>query len=202
MSQGRRIGLLVTACVLVLHGCEEPPPAKSSPKPAPAFAHTTSAPSTQPIVEMWNGGIYLAGIKPFLLFTAWEDGTVLVRRPVEPRTAPHRQQLFVGKASRADIEDLLKISQKAGFFDPPIKGPLLYVDGPEFIITIRYRGKENTLTYHGGDPKLDQIGPNASPSRAKMEAFHKLWAAVRAAIKRVPVTGLSEFKGQPPTFKR
>jgi len=167
-----------------------------------ATQQVTSVPSSRPIVQMWNGGIYLAGIKPFLLFAAWENGTVLVRRSLDERSIPRKETLFLGKAKEQDIKDLLKMAEDAGFFDPPIKSAVVQPDGPDFVITIHHGGKVGMLEYHGGDPKLDEIGPNASPSRTQMQAFYDLWRKVEASIRDCPVSGLSEFKGEAPTLQR
>jgi len=151
---------------------------------------------------MWNGGIHLAGIKPFLLFAAWEDGTVLVRRPLEPRSIPLKEALFLGKAKQQDIEDLLKTAEDANFFYPPIKGPVVRPDGPDFVITITHGERTGKLEYHGGDPRLNEIGPDAAPSRTQVEAFDKLWRKTSTAVESVPVSELSEFKGEVPPFQR
>lgn len=190
---------VVIAATFLLHGCRDiSQPSENVAPPSQATQQITSVPSTRPIVEMWNGGIHLAGIKPFLLFAAWEDGTVLARRSFEPCSLRQMEVLLIGKARQQDIEHLLKTAEDAGFFAPPIRGPVVYPDGPDFIISINHGGKGGMLEYHGGDPKLDQIGPNASPSRSQVQAFHELWRKVVASIRDCPVSGLSEFRGEAP----
>lgn len=78
----------------------------------------------------------------------------------------------------------------------------MYPEGPDFIITISHDEKTGQLEYHGGDPRLDEIEPSAAPSRTQMEAFHKLWRKVETAVQSVPVSELSEFKGEVPPFQR
>jgi hypothetical protein len=197
MLRSHVAALLPILCALSLLGAKEPPPASSKPSGATSSS-PASVPATRPVVEMWNGGLYMPSIKPFLLFAAWEDGTVLVRRPLERWS---KGPLFIGKAKVQDLEGLLKAADKAGFFDSPIRD-LIYVDGPELIITMRFARGETTLRYDDGEPKLELYGPYATPSREQVIAFDKLWRKVDAAIKNLPIAGLSEFKGQPPALKR
>jgi hypothetical protein len=48
-------------------------------------------------------------------------------------------------------------------------------------------GRRQALDYHGRDDwnRLEQIGPNASPSRAQVEAFVAMWHRVAKAIDGV-----------------
>ena len=194
----RALSVIGFAFALTIGGCEATTsPTKQSRTTQPTTQSAAS--SNLPVVEMWNGGINLAGIEPFLIFAAWNDGTVLASTPSTRGQRP--SDLLIGNAKPQDIEQLLKTADIAGFFDPPIKYPVVYPDGPDFVIILRHAGKQGRLEYHGGDPKLGEIGPTASPSRDQMRAFYELWHKVETSIKQCPVSTLSKFKGQPPSFQ-
>ena len=195
----KALSVIGFAFALMIGGCKT----TTSPTEQPRTTQPTTqsaASSNLPVVEMWNGGIHLAGIEPFLMFAAWNDGTVLVS-PTSSTRGQRPTGLLIGKAKPQDIEQLLKTADTAGFFDPPIKYPVVYPDGPDFVIILRHAGKQGRLEYHGGDPKLGEIGPTASPSRDQMRAFYELWHKVETSIKHCPVSTLSKFKGQPPPFQ-
>jgi hypothetical protein len=195
--------VIAASLVLALAACQRTSterPAPPAPDPPQAGEPLTQ---TAPVVELWNGGIYLAGVQPFLLFAAYDDGKVLVRG--DPNLLPHhRDNLALGHGHTTPdaIRALLHQCEQAGIFSPPINHPVLYPDGAEFILIVRGPDRVAQLHYHGGDPQLDTIGPTASPSRRDLEAFDRLWHRAMVAIRKATMVKTDPYEGQVPTLVR
>ena len=131
------------------------------------------------------------GKKPFVLFAAWPDGFV-VRRVDD--------KLMCGSVPPAQIQALLTKVQKAGFFAPLLPrgmDGLQYPDGPVFCIAAQARGRRRCLSYHGDKwLNLDEIGPQASPSRQEVKAFVRMWRETVKAIDEVRPLELREYKAE------
>jgi hypothetical protein len=145
-------------------------------------------PDVDPVVSKWDGGAHLAGVKPSVLFAAWRDGTVLRRTD---------RGLMVGRAGKADIEQLLEIVRSAGFFDDRKLRELIVPDGPQLVITASAGERAAVLRYHGRQDWLDveDIDESASPSRAEVTEFMQLWTTVNEAIASLEVELGQEYHG-------
>ena len=158
-----------------------------------------SVPTVMPVITMWNGGIPMAGVDPYLLYAVWEDGTVMVTSPQPPGTGIRARDaiLMVGKVDPARVEALLQACEQAGAFDSSGLRTCLYPDGPWLRTSIRYKGQHAVLDYHGRDewegPEND--GPHAGRDRPEVRAFIKLWREVEGGIQALtptPRTGYNE----------
>lgn len=167
--------------LLLVFGCSERP----SP-PAQQPATTAPSPSGPPVIQLWNDGTYLLGIKPFVLFAAWEDGTVLRRVDGRPK---------VGKVTPQAIAELLGKVDKAGFFTPALDHGIAVPDGPCRSLAATHRGRKMKLFYNG-QTDFNRVGPHASPSRQQFEAFAAMWQHIRKAIDAVQPAEMHDPVGQ------
>jgi hypothetical protein len=175
--------LLVILVMLVVNwGCNKREPATTSTTtatPTPPKTQQTATPATQaldqPVIEYWDGGIYLAGIKPSLLFAAWPDGKVA--RKVSDMT-------YVGHVSPEVIAKLMTDIESAGIDKPPLTYCGVVVDGPEQILSVVHSGHVIHLRY-GGKTDFRDLGPYASPSRSDCEAFVRMWQQIMQVIDAV-----------------
>jgi hypothetical protein len=156
---------------------------------------SSTRPSTSPddpVIALWNDGVHLLNIKPFLLFAAWADGRIV------------RQQrygvYYTGKVPPAEVEALMTKVRDHGLFDPPLDRGWVVPDGPSQTIIARHRGRSVRLSHDSGYDwsRLNEIGPNASPSRKKMEDFLTMWIRAQVAMDEVAPDRLDRIKGDSP----
>jgi hypothetical protein len=149
---------------------------------------------------MWDAGILLVE-EPFLLFAAWEDGTVIRRTKWDARYWADRKAgtLKVGKVSPAEVRRLVDDFVKTVWFEDAPQGyalrwGLIPVDGEMLRMAVRHGDKEKVLSY---GPRLDlkQYGPTSSPSRAEVIAFVQMWNQAAAAIKKVEPPSWQDYSG-------
>ena len=169
-------------CVLLLAGCRQ-----DTDRPV----ISKSADITQPVIQYWDGGVHMIGKPPFVLFAAWSDGMVV--KQVGEKT-------MVGFISPQKAAGLALAVRDAGFFKPSASHLLdtygmVFPDGPVRCLSVVDGGKQRTLYYHGRDDlnHLEQIGPNAGPSRVQCETFIAMWKRVVAEIERVAPDKLEPF---------
>ena len=174
------------------------------PATQPATGRTTSHPQGQPVIALWNDGTHLLNIKPFLLFAAWEDGTVLrrgeVSKPISGAQSIGRK-LTIGSVKPSDVQTLQAAIAKAGFFSPPLGDGLLFVDGPSQSLSVRCGKANRLLSHHGPSDKwlgeyIGRRAPKGSPQRDDYEAFVAMWDQVAKLIDAATPTSMAEFRGQ------
>lgn len=146
---------------------------------------SASDPPTAPVIEMWNGGNYLARIKPYVLFAAWSDGTVV--RRVD-------NKLKIGPASPDAIKRLLDEARSAGVQEPPLRHGLVKPDGPVNTLSVTLDGRRIRLDY-GGATDFSDVGPKSSPSKEQLESFVRMWRRIERAIAAVQPSTTMEYAG-------
>jgi len=170
----------------------------------PATGRTTSHPQGQPVIALWNDGTHLLNIKPFLLFAAWEDGTVLrrgeVSKPISGAQSIARK-LTIGSVKPSDVQALQAAISKAGFFSPPLGDGLVFVDGPSQSLCVRFGKAHRLLSHHGPLDKLlreymEKMGPTSRPTREDAEAFVVMWDQVAKLVDTATPAKMAEFRGQ------
>ena len=176
----------------------------ASPATQPATGRTTSHPQGQPVIALWNDGCYLLNIKPFLLFAAWEDGTVLrrgeVSKPISGAQSIARK-LTIGSVKPSEVQALQAAIAKAGFFSPPSERGMLFPDGSSQSLSVRF-GKANRLLNHYGPSDkwlreaIEKMGPKGSPQRDDYEAFVAMWDQVAKLVDAATPAKMAEFRGQ------
>lgn len=166
----------------------------------------TTQPDQQdkPVICLWDGGIYLAGLKPQPLFVAWSDGTVACRVTAEGKVdlVAHGEALALrtGSVTRAELQQALATIEKAGFFQPPLGRGMLSADGPSQRLYVR-QGKAARAMEHTGHSTQDwrdSIGkqsPSASPSPGDSLALLQMWDGILDAIGGLKPTMQGEFHG-------
>jgi len=176
----------------------------TSPATQPATGRTTSYPPGQPVVALWNDGCFLLDIKPFLLFAAWEDGTVLrrgeVSKPISGAQSIARK-LTIGSVKPSDVQALQAAIAKAGFFSPPSERGMLCPDGPSQSLSVRFGKAHRLLSHYGPSDKwlredIGTMGPTSGPTREDAEAFVAMWDQVAKLIDAATPTNMVEFRGQ------
>ena len=145
-----------------------------------------------PVVALWDCGIYLLGVKPSILFAVWADGTVV--RAAEGR-------LMVGKVKPDAVAKLLTEIERSGFRNPHLESGILHPDGPVERLSVTFDGKAAQLFYDGSTD-FNDLGPDAIPSRAQLEAFVRMWREVQVAIADVKPAEVTELRGDlAPTYQ-
>jgi len=201
---------LVVALALILGlpaawSCTETSP---TPDKRPANQFTSSHPQEQPVVALWDAGIMMAGLKPFLLLAAWEDGTVIrrgdVAKPMGGAGSPHdwaARKLTIGSIKPSEVQALQAAIAKAGFFRPPMDYGLVFPDGPMQALVVRYGQAGRLLRHYGPSDKwlreyIGKLGPTSEPSRKDARAFVAMWDHVAKLIDAVAPKNMAEFRDQ------
>jgi len=150
----------------------------------------------------------MANIKPFLLFAAWEDGTVIRRGDVGKTmggaTSIHdwsASKLTVGSAKPSEVLALQAAIAEAGCFRPPLADGLRFIDGPSQSLCVRYGKAHRLLSHHGPSDKglresIEKMGPTSTPSREDAEAFAAMWDKIANLIDALAPANTAEFRGQ------
>jgi len=158
------------ACLLAVDTASAPlavalvPPkqAKSAPSPAQSEVNAATQPASpttqadgKPVIELWNNGV--PGVqKPFLLFAAWADGTIV--RPAEDLTDTPakgggsifglgKRKLKTGMIEAAAVVGLQESLTKAGLSKPPLAHGILFPDGPSQTLVVRDGNGEQLLSH-------------------------------------------------------
>ena len=189
---GCGLGLLLSFVAVIWAG-------ENGSAPAARLAGKTATPNLptgEPAICLWDGGIYMLGIKPYVVFAVWKDGTVLRR---DEGQAAEPGKLRIGRADPAAVARLLADCDAAGFYDPPVRHAVL-VDGPERRICLRDGTRRQILAYHDRDEwvQLDALDPATSwlcPGRYEMARFVRLWRQASAGIDALKPAGLIEYVG-------
>ena len=140
---------------------------------APTSAPTTTSTNEQkPTITLWDGGDYLMGTKPSLIFAMWEDGRVV--RRVGPK-------LMVGKVTQSEVTSTMELAEREGFFTSELK-TLAVPDGPLRSLAATWHGKHAALAFdeHHIDPQ--KVDEHASPSREEVMKFVGTWTRVRKQL--------------------
>lgn len=145
-----------------------------------AIAH-----SERPVVEMWDGGIYLARVEPSLLFAAWPDGRIV------QRIGGH---LKMGRVRPEAVTELLREIDAAGLFRPPVDYGIGVPDGPFRLIRARFGDQVQKLVYDGRTDFSD-VGDHASPSKVQLKAFVRMWQRIEKAIAEMKPAKVVEETG-------
>lgn len=177
----------VAVCTLRLKDFMLAPAGKGEPQ-----SQLESAPvieqSTPPVIELWNGGIYLAHIQPYVLFAAWPDGTVVRRQG---------NRLKAGRVTPDAMKRLLEQVKNAGVLNPPLEYGMMVADGPLFTLCVRTDGRTIRLN-HDGSTELRDVSPNSYPPKDKKEAFVKMWKQAEDAINALDVPNMTDVTGDLP----
>jgi len=180
----------------------------AAPATQPAARRSSSRPQGQPVIALWNDGAHMARIKPFLLFAAWDDGTVLrrgeVAKPMGGAKSLHdwaAGKLTIGSIKPSEVLALQAAMAKASFFRPPLADGVRFVDGPSQSLLVRYGKAHRLLSHHGPSDTwlgehIGKLGPTASPTRKDTETFVAMWDHVVKLIDAIAPTNVAEFRGQ------
>jgi hypothetical protein len=197
------LALLLSCCAPRPTGGTTPP--ESTAAPDRDVAGGEAAPEgrevTRPetVVEVWDASMSLLNAGPEPLFVAWSDG--MIARRIDAG-------LVCGSVAPVQIEGLLRAVETAGFFDPPLEFGLVFPDGPMQVIRARSGGRERVLRHYGREDAtlrqyLDEIGPDAFPTRQDAEGFVAMWGRVLEAIDAAaPSTSLVCDDSRPLSFPR
>lgn len=99
-----------------------------------------SRPTDDPVISLWDRGVYLAGVKESPLFVAWTDGTVVTRIRLDgsvdlnPHWLDKSSPLQLGTIKPEQLKQLLHRIDRAGFFTPALERGRIVPDGPEQIL--------------------------------------------------------------------
>jgi hypothetical protein len=176
-------------------------PQGTSPSPPGAVPHG------EPVITLWNDGAAVV-VKPFLLFAAWEDGTVIRRGEVaKPMGGTESlndwadRKLTIGSVKPSEVTALQLAIAKTGFFHPRLEYGIVFPDGPCQTLCVRY-GKAARLLNHYGPPDkwlrdyVGALGPNSITTRADAEAFVAMWGAIAKRIDAVVPATTQEFRDE------
>ena len=197
--------ILIGLCLITGPGWAEGPEEPDGPElpqGVSSWEELGSLPAAMPVITMWNGGILMAGIDPYLLYAVWEDGTVMNRTPLPPPTGMKTpgDGLTVGRVGPERVQALLRECEQAGIFSPPAGGSRIGIDGPWLRLSVRHEGQEQVLDYHGRDEweKPESGGPQAGQPSAEAEAFIKLWRETEDALLALTPTPRVGYNGPSP----
>jgi hypothetical protein len=164
-------------------------------------------PHGEPVIALWNEGALLV-VKPFLLFAAWEDGTVIRRGEVaKPMGGTMsisdwaERKLTIGSVKPSEIEALQVAIAKTGFFHPRLEYGIVFPDGPCQTLCVRYGKARRLLSHQGPSDKwlreyIGTLGPTGSPTRKDAEAFVAMWDTIANRIDAVVRAKMQEFRGR------
>jgi hypothetical protein len=150
----------------------------------------------------------MINLKPFLLFAAWEDGTVIRRGEVgtpmggaESINDWADRKLTVGSVKPSEIKALQVAIARTGFFRPPMGEGIRFVDGPSQTLCVRCGKARRLLSHHGPSDKwlreyIEKFGPTGNPTRNDGEAFAAMWDKIAKLIDAVAPAKMDEFRGQ------
>ena len=168
----------------------------------------TQSEAKEPVIVLWNDGVHMVNLKPFLLFAAWEDGTVVRRGDVGKTmggaTSIHdwaARKLTVGSVKPSEVLVLQAAIAEAGFFRPPLADGMCFVDGPSQSLCVRYGKAHRLLSHYGPSDKglresIEELAPTSTPSREDAEAFAAMWDKVTRLIDAVAPKNMAEIRGQ------
>jgi hypothetical protein len=174
----------------------------SQPSPQPATQPATR-PAGKPVIELWDGGVYLMNVKPYFLFAAWENGTV-VRRKTWFDTDIEKRQKSALEFVRVEpnvVAGMVEEMVKAGFLKPSRDHGVVFPDGPAWKLAVRRRGQERILdcdSRQDWQPYLKSMGAIDTPERQKTEAFVKMWGECIQVLARFSADGWRPWTGKPP----
>jgi hypothetical protein len=164
--------------------------------------------TTEPVIALWDDGSTLSHSEPFLLFAAWEDGTV-VRKPESLREKWGgtdyfnwaKKNLLIGSVPPSVIVDLQRAIAKAGFFQPPLECGALFPDGPCETLFVQHGKARRLMSHYGVSDKIlreyvASIGPHANPSRDDGETLIAMWDKIAELIDRISPKMMIEFQSQ------
>jgi len=206
-----RLGLWVILMLLVVVSGISCSPPSGEPSGIQPSATSPSGPAElphgEPVITLWNDGAWPV-VKPFLLFAAWEDGTIIRRGEVgKPRARTEslndwaERKLTIGSVKPAEIEALQLAIARTGFFHPPLEFGIVFPDGPCQTLCVRYGKARRLLRHYGPLDKwlreyLVKEGPTGSPTRKDAEAFVAMWDRIAKRIDAVVPAKTKEFRGE------
>jgi hypothetical protein len=164
---------------------------QGSPPPRDAAGKTIE---DAPVIALWNDGVSMAQVKPFLIFAAWNDGTVIWRGALDkPMGGAEslfdwaRSELKTGSVASSEIGKVQAAIAQAGFFHPPLANGLLFPDGPSQSLCVRFGHAKRLLSHYGSSDKwllqsIAELEPSSVPSRKDAEAFVVMWDKIMKLI--------------------